>query len=335
MMMKTLNMSLLKNERGVSLIIAAICIVMLLGMAALAVDVGRLYVARQYLQNSCDAAALAGGIELPNQAAATDKAAKCAVANHMSNYQISFPADGMTADGATKLRVDGEMTVTHTFAQALGRISGPVSAYAVVLKVAGVGWVSERVVPWGIPWYDTTGAQYSYESGQLYTLKVGSQSDLQDGSVARTGGNFYPLALQRSLGDGSSGGSVYRHDIEWGFDGVVKVGDVTDTEPGNMIGPTRQAVVTDSDSLFSRASVAPWADDTWNNFDYGNSRIVIVPIISPLGNGRTGVTILGFASFYVESFTSQEVKGYFVEYTIPGAGGTGQYYGVSTFRLIE
>jgi hypothetical protein len=333
--MKMSITSMLRSERGVSLIIAAIMMIVLLGMAALAVDVGRLYVARQYLQNSCDASALAGGIELPDQAKATDKAAECADANHLLHYQISFPADGMTADGPTKLRVDSQLTVPHTFARVLGFISGPVSAYAVVLKVAGVGWVSQRVVPWGIPWYTSTGEPYTYATGQLYTLKLGSQSDLQNGSVARTGSNFYPLALERSLGDGSSGGSVYRTDVTWGFPGTVKVGDVTETEPGNMVGPTRQAVVTDADSLFNRAAVSPWADDTYDNFDYGNSRIVIVPIIGPMGTGRTEVTILGFASFYVESFTSQEVKGYFIEYTIPGAGGTGTYYGVSTFRLIE
>ena len=328
-------MKWVKDERGISLIMAAMLIVVLLGMVALAVDIGRLYVARQFLVNSCDAAALAGGIELPNQAKAETKANECADANTMMTHQVSFPADGMTADGPTKLRVDGQLVVAHTFANVLGFSSRQVGAYAVALKTGSVGWVSGRVVPWGIPWYGTDGTPYQYDTGVLYTLKVGSQSDLANGSTARTGGNFYPLALQRSLGDGSSGAAVYKHDIMWGFDGTVEVGDVTDTEPGNMVGPTRQAVVSDSESLFKRAQQSPWADDTWDDYDYGNSRIVIVPIISPLGNGRTDVTILGFASFYVQSCTGQEVKGYFLDYTIPGAGGSGPDYGVTTFRLIE
>jgi hypothetical protein len=81
--------------------------------------------------------------------------------------------------------------------------------------------------------------------------------------------------------------------------------------------------------------VAPWADDTWNDFDYGNPRIVLVPIISPLGNGRSDVTILGFAAFYVQSMTGQEVKGYFINYTVPEAGGSGPSYGASTYLLLE
>ncbi|UCH36155.1 MAG: Tad domain-containing protein [Armatimonadota bacterium] len=328
----------LKDERGISLVMAAILIVVLIGMTALAVDVGRLYAARQYLVNSCDASALAGGLELPDQAKAEAEASECAVANDMSQHQVSFPADGITPEGATKIRVDGQMTVDHTFARILGFDNKLVSAYAVVLKTGPVGSVAGRVVPWGIPWYSYDGTPYEYNNGVLYTLKVGSQTDLGDGSTAKTGGNFYPLALQRSLGDGSSGGDVYMHDIMWGFDGTVEVGDITDTEPGNMVGPTKQAVVNEpsgDESLFERAQQEPWADDTWDNYDYGNPRIVIVPIISPLGNGRTGVEILGFASFWVESCSGGEVHGYFLDYTIPGGGGSGPDYGVFTFKLIE
>jgi Flp pilus assembly protein TadG len=327
--------AMLRNERGVSLILTAILMIVLLGMAALAVDVGRIYVSRQYLVNCCDAAALAGGLELPDRAKATAKAQECALTNKMAHNQVSFPADAMGPNGPTKIRVDGQLTVPHTFARVLGFQAAQVSAYAVVLKTGAIGWVSDRVVPWGIPWYDKSGAPYSYENGTLYTLKVGSQSDLGSGTVGKTGGNFYPLALERSLGDGGSGGTVYNEDIKWGFDGTVKVGDVTDTEPGNMVGPTKQAVLSDSDSLFKRASVAPWADDTWDNLDYGNPRVVIVPIIDPLGKGRTEVTILGFAAFYVQSCTGQTVAGYFLDYTIPNAGGTGPDYGVTTFKLIE
>jgi hypothetical protein len=317
------------------LVLTALLLVVSLGAAALCVDIGRLYLTRQYLANACDAAALAGGIELPDQAKATAEAQEAATANGMTGAAVSFPADGMTADGATKIRVDGTRVVGHGFAHVLGFGSRPVGAYAVVLKTGPVSWVSGHVVPWGIPWYGVDGNPYQYNNGLLYTLKVGSQSELSDGSPARTGGNFYPLALERSLGDGGSGGSIYREDVKWGFDGKVEVGDQVDTEPGNMVGPTRQAVSHDSDSLFERAESPPWADDSWDNYDYGNPRIVIVPIISPLGHGRTGVEILGFASFWVESCTGQEVKGYFIDYVTPGAGGSGPDHGVYTFRLIE
>jgi len=325
----------LRDERGLSLVMTAMLVVVLLGMVAVAVDIGRLYLTRQYLVNSCDAAALAGGIELPDQAKATGEAGEAALANGMDEYEVSFPEDGITAQGATKIRVDGQRTVPHTFARILGFDSRAVGAYAVALRTGPVNWVRDHVVPWGIPWYGPEGEPYDYNNGELYVLKVGSQTDLSDGSTAQTGGNFYPLALDRSLGDGGSGAAIYEDDIKWGFDGEVEVGDMVASEPGNMVGPTKHAVTNDSDSLFQRALEEPWADDTWDNYDYGNPRIVVVPIISPLGNGRTEVEVLGFASFWVESCTGQEVTGYFLDYTIPDAGGSGPDYGVFTFRLIE
>ena len=49
-----------QNRRGVTAVIVAICLIMLIGFAALAIDIGYLYATRNELQNVADAAALAG-----------------------------------------------------------------------------------------------------------------------------------------------------------------------------------------------------------------------------------------------------------------------------------
>jgi Flp pilus assembly protein TadG len=49
-----------RNQAGVSAVIVAICLTMLIGFTALAVDVGYMYVTKNELQNVADAAALAG-----------------------------------------------------------------------------------------------------------------------------------------------------------------------------------------------------------------------------------------------------------------------------------
>jgi hypothetical protein len=49
-----------RNQAGVSAVIIAICLTMLIGFTALAVDVGYMYVTKNELQNVADAAALAG-----------------------------------------------------------------------------------------------------------------------------------------------------------------------------------------------------------------------------------------------------------------------------------
>jgi Flp pilus assembly protein TadG len=49
-----------QNKRGATAVIVAICLIMLIGFAALAIDVGYLYTTRNELQNVADASALAG-----------------------------------------------------------------------------------------------------------------------------------------------------------------------------------------------------------------------------------------------------------------------------------
>lgn len=309
----------MRDERGVTLVLVALLLVVLLGAAALSVDVGRLYLERQHLVNACDAAALAGGIELqPNNLAAsrivaTARADDAALSNNMPVHEVSFPSD-------TRLRVDGHQVVQHTFGRILGFASYRVDAYAIVERLQGLSQTSGIVVPWGIPSND-------YQAGQEVTVKI-SQEDSE-------GGNFYPLALRRSYDTGGSGGAVYNEDIKYGYQGPVAVGDIVSTEPGNMVGPTHQAVVTDTDSLFNRAEEEPWASQTFETATYGNPRVVVVPIVSPMESGRDEVTILGFAAFYVTSCTGKEVTGQFIEYTVPTGSGGGPDYGVSVLRLVE
>ncbi len=54
------NISLLNNSYGASIVIVGITIFVLIGFAALAIDIGHIYVVRNELQNAADAAALAG-----------------------------------------------------------------------------------------------------------------------------------------------------------------------------------------------------------------------------------------------------------------------------------
>ena len=54
------NRSHRKNERGITIVLVAISLLSLLGMAALAIDVSTLYMAHEEAQRAADAAALAG-----------------------------------------------------------------------------------------------------------------------------------------------------------------------------------------------------------------------------------------------------------------------------------
>jgi hypothetical protein len=62
------------NEKGQVFVFLAVTLVVLLGSAALVIDVGRAYLAKRHLQASADAAATAGALELPDPIAAQNYA---------------------------------------------------------------------------------------------------------------------------------------------------------------------------------------------------------------------------------------------------------------------
>jgi hypothetical protein len=72
----------LRDERGQSLVIVVLFLVVLLGFAALVIDVGHAYLAQRRLQASVDAAALAGADGLPSVSQAGSYAAAYGAAGH-------------------------------------------------------------------------------------------------------------------------------------------------------------------------------------------------------------------------------------------------------------
>jgi len=64
----------IRRQRGAILIMTAVLIVVLIGVAALAMDIGRLVVLRSQLQNAADAAAIAAAMELNGESDARQRA---------------------------------------------------------------------------------------------------------------------------------------------------------------------------------------------------------------------------------------------------------------------
>ncbi|WP_157819275.1 pilus assembly protein TadG-related protein [Mariprofundus aestuarium] len=89
------------KERGAVLVMAAIFSVVLIGIAALAVDVGRLFVLHSEMHNAADAAALAGAAELDGQPGAQARAR--AAARTLLSHQGSFATNQELLNDATAL----------------------------------------------------------------------------------------------------------------------------------------------------------------------------------------------------------------------------------------
>ena len=79
----------IQKVRGAVLVMAALIMVLLIGIAALALDMGRLYVLHTEMQNAVDAAVLSAAVELDGEAGALDRA-KTAADQEMLNHLAHF-----------------------------------------------------------------------------------------------------------------------------------------------------------------------------------------------------------------------------------------------------
>ncbi len=296
---------LIGNQRGSVTIITVAALAILLGFAALVIDVGFLYVNRTELVNMVDAAALAGVQDLPDntaQAEASGRSYATLNGRVSDNVEISVPSNKIVA--VTALR-----TVELTFAKILGVSKAEVrAAAAAVLKpISGV----VGVVPFGV-------VKQDFIYGQTYDLKVGAGDGYS--------GNYDALAL------GGNGSRNYTDNIKYGYESKLSVGQWVSTETGNMSGGTLEGV-----NYRINADHAA----TYDTVEPGSPRIIIVPLIESITNdtGRHDVKIVGFAGFFLEgvsgSGTLNNVSGKFMHLVIAGdTSGTAPDFGVYSASLV-
>jgi Flp pilus assembly protein TadG len=108
----------LKNEEGAVAVITALCMVVLLGFAALAIDLSMAYYQKQRLQTACDSAALAAATALPD----TTKAKQLAYAYMEENGFSGDPSDVIVTFEQTNTVVNVTSTydIETSFAQVFG-----------------------------------------------------------------------------------------------------------------------------------------------------------------------------------------------------------------------
>lgn len=117
-------------EDGVVLILVAMLLVVIIGCAALAIDVGSFYQAQRQAQSAADAGALAGSQDLPTN---TTQALSDAKAYALKNDPQSNPVPTIvtSSTGATDVKVTVSASTPSFFGQFFGMTHANVSATAV------------------------------------------------------------------------------------------------------------------------------------------------------------------------------------------------------------
>ena len=247
----------------------------LLGFSAIVMDYGAAALLRRRLVSAADAAALAGAQELIRS---VPSAAALARSKALTYAQLNgVPAERITASVSPDLRqitVRVEDDVAFNFARIFGREEMNVGTHA--RAIVGPVAALSGIVPFSI-------VDQRLQLGVKYTLKYSDWNDASLGS-----GNYGALAL------GGTGARTYEINITHGFNSPVAIGDILDTEPGNMSGPTRRGI----EHRIENANCGC----TPVNFRPDCPLLIYIPVVRVLSDkgGRTEVEVVNFAAFFID-----------------------------------
>ncbi|TAN24287.1 MAG: hypothetical protein EPN33_00520 [Acidobacteria bacterium] len=344
-----------RRQEGVTVVLMALVLTALCGMAALAVDVGVLLSAKNAAQNAADAAALAGAFTFLDPAsvqplAATNAAIAIGDSNPILSQNAVVTTSDVTVDTNTRevtvnVERSGSSAVPTFFARVLGINSANVAATATAVAspyATGSACLRPIFVPNTIlsalpPAQACTAGQTILGTDGMPTAwmlaQIGSLHDLRPTSPgsALAPSQFYSL----NLGGSNNGADAYSCSLSsttlvaCGVSpGIATCGSSYPTETGNMDGPTKQGI----DNL-----VGP-TPDTWlgtgayesasGTVSDTSNQLIVAPIWDDCNNtvssGTQLVTIIGYSNWFIQGMTSNDVSAYFLNAAgCPGAGGTG------------
>lgn len=300
---------ILEEEGGSALVLFALLLVIILGFAGLVIDGGILYNTRSHLKKAANAAALSGVQEIITSDEAVEEIVDEVLDSH--GERNSLKKITLRPDNKQRLRVELEKNVSLYFLRLFKIDSMKIAA----ASTAGLNVMSSAggAVPLGID--ENVPLEYMKE----YKLKVDSGES--------TYGNFGILALS------GPGAKLYEQDLRNGFSGELKVGEIVDTQTGNIEGKTKDAVNY-------RINTCPNTSDDLSDRDC--SRIMLILVYKPYdvqSNQMKRVKITGFAYFYLKTpmdSKDSSVTGYFIKRAGTGYGDENTVdKGAYAIRLIE
>jgi hypothetical protein len=301
---------LFKSQKGSSLVLFAVSATVLLGFVAMVSDIGMMTLHKSRLSNAVDSAALAGAQELVYD---IDNAQSAAVEYLNKNGYSDASVNVEVGEENTAVRVTASYKVKFGIARILGYDSETVSATAKG-KILPVVSVNKGIRPFAIQ-------DQILQFGVDYTLKEGAGDGIS--------GNYAAIGL------GGSGADLYYTNITEGYNQKLTAGDSIYTETGNISGNTEDGV----NQLIDSCPHVPQC--TFDHFVPDCPRVIPVIMIDNINvTGHSPVTVMGFASFFLENVAGTGndsiVTGRFIEGVASGEVSEEQTdYGLYGVRLMQ
>lgn len=300
---------LYEDEQGNGLLLFSLFFLVFIGISGLVVDAGILYKTKSELRRTANTSVLSGAQELTNSNSAVVEVVQNIL--KADNEDTSLKEIQIKPKGENRLEITLEKEVPLYFMKLfkLNSIKINASASAIIAPLTS----AEGAVPLGID--KSIPLEYMKE----YKLKV----DAGDSTV----GNFGVLALS------GVGANLYEQDLMYGYDNVLKIGDIIPTQTGNIEGKTRNGVNF-------RINSSPYSLNDYTHRD--DPRVILILIYEPYEistNQLKAVKVCGFAYFYLKEpmgKSDSEIRGYFIQRVGVGTGDVNaKNNGAYAIKLVE
>ena len=292
------------GSKGQAMFIVILALPVIVGALTLVMDVGNLYYNQVSMQVAVDSGVLSGALYLPSYPAqAVSVAEDYAERNGIKASEIVSCT--VSADDKTVL-INTTRNLPCFFCAVLGEGTAHAQTAPVPETSSGTG-VRASASALIVPIKAATGM---VPIGVDYrtNLGFGSSVQLKQGQVGA--GNWAPVAL------GGTGADNYKSNIQTGYPGKLTAGDMIQTEPGNLVGPTNQGFqyrISMGQNQFSTG--------TFQNHDLNDPRVMLIPMVDFSNvNGSSQVPMKGFAMMWIVSVDGQgTITCYFIQQSVPNA----------------
>jgi Flp pilus assembly protein TadG len=306
------------TQSGQTLALIVVFMMSLLGVSALAIDVGSWYQAKRHLQADADAAALAAAASIPVGSTAASLAA---TANFAKNQLVGETMTFATP-ASDSVRVTTSYAAPTYLAKLFGKRSATITASATA-QIQALGSASHHVSPYVV-------TETSYNNGQGTTL-FNCDANGNCGTV--------DLPTAANTSGGSCSGTVYSgtsQNVIAAITDQIDIGEVDvrgclspktgSAQPsGNAVNQLAGSIAQDLQSLGNGQYQV--IHQSWDDAQGLPPRLIFVPIVAAFGQGtNANMTVEAFAWFYITSATGNgqtlAINGQYVSMSIPPSGKT-------------
>jgi Flp pilus assembly protein TadG len=305
-----------QGERGQTLVLLTVFMFSLLGMAALAIDVGSWYQAKRHVQADADAAALAAAAYIPTNTAST------AATTNFNKNKLSRETITVTTPTTDSVKVTVSYPASTFFAKLFGKQSVMIKASATA-QIQATGAVRHHVSP-----YVVTEASYNNGAG---TTLFNCDANGNCGTV--------DLPTADNTSGGSCSGNVYTgisSNVQAAITDTIDIGQVNiggclspktgNAQPSaNAVNNLPGSMSQDLRSLGNgQYEVIP---QSWDDTQGLPPRLIFVPIVPAFATGtNANMTVSGFAWFYITGATGSgqglRINGQYISLSGPPLGGS-------------